>query len=620
MAEASEEFLVASVDADDALEASDSSVLALSSSYLAPCWLDIDKAMLKPIPPWLCQSAQPTAPPDPHTNIMDICMMLPSAVDLDSVSSIPKLPTMMEINAAYKMISSNEISISGDDINIGKFNLSALSSNRNNSEMAEFSSVETPRTEGKWDICCLEHGSQPAAVDASFLFDSGTAKKTTKPIQLKLSPIPFLDLMGMRSITSLLLFLAILTTWRRLTWSSLGLALSLISSMVILSLNSGLYLLTEWWRAHEDANALREVSLYVDEAGKTSDSAALAFSSNLASLHIRVPSWSCLSDYASLFNFIKTMDKGSLCSTDSSVSISYLAWLVTTGLVHIEDITAWKYFPQVINVCSKIRVLILHFSQAGLEVPPWPLSRLNFLLSAMMCSLAPSWIPSSTLMWEVCCRPIRGLFMVTEWWLLGEPPPWASSNYIAQDITNYLAMPSTCLPSSVAGAFMFHLYLCCCTMHRETLLAPSIYGSCLKIFTSLSTMGSIPKPCFSSPTSMFKKRPSWPSFSTSSLMSVLPITSSSYWLGSSSPIKSMLASEAAELLLVLGEMSTELSNLCMELQSITSSSSVDLWKPPWALYYSYLLPPTQSLRTGSPSSGSSSTTVCTQPSGLCLSL
>ena len=51
----------------------------------------------------------------------------------------------------------------------------------------------------------------------------------------------------------------------------------------------------------------------------------------------------------------------------------------------------------------------------------------------------------------------------------------------------------------------------------------------------------------------------------------------------------MLVSEAAELLLVLGEMSTELSNLCMELQSITSSSSVDLWKPPWALYCSYLL-------------------------------
>ena len=38
----------------------------------------------------------------------------------------------------------------------------------------------------------------------------------------------------------------------------------------------------------------------------------------------------------------------------------------------------------------------------------------------------------------------------------------------------------------------------------------------------------------------------------------------------------MLVSEAAELLLVLGEMSTELSNLCMELQSITSSSSVGL--------------------------------------------
>ena len=62
-----------------------------------------------------------------------------------------------------------------------------------------------------------------------------------------------------------------------------------------------------------------------------------------------------------------------------------------------------------------------------------------------------------------------------EWWLLGEPPPWASSNYIGQDITNYLVMPFTCLLSSVAGAFMFLLYLCCCTMHRETLLAPNLH-------------------------------------------------------------------------------------------------------------------------------------------------
>ena len=43
----------------------------------------------------------------------------------------------------------------------------------------------------------------------------------------------------------------------------------------------------------------------------------------------------------------------------------------------------------------------------------------------------------------------RGLFMVTEWWLLGEPPPWARRNYFAQNITNfvmsvpyYLAMTS----------------------------------------------------------------------------------------------------------------------------------------------------------------------------------
>ena len=89
----------------------------------------------------------------------------------------------------------------------------------------------------------------------------------------------------------------------------------------------------------------------------------------------------------------------------------------------------------------------------------------------------------------------------------------------------------------------------------------------------------------------------WPLYSTSSSVSVLPITSSSHWLGSSYPIKSMLISEAEEWLPVLGELpwtrglgeiSTELSNLCTELQSITSSSSVDFWKPPWALYYSSL--------------------------------
>ena len=78
-------------------------------------------------------------------------------------------------------------------------------------------------------------------------------------------------------------------------------------------------------------------------------------------------------------------------------------------------------------------------------------------------------------------------------------------------------------------------------------------------------------------------KPPWPLYYTSSSVSVLPITNSSYWLGSSYPIKSMLISEAEEWLLVLGELPwrrglgeipTELSNLCTELQSITSSSSM----------------------------------------------
>ena len=44
------------------------------------------------------------------------------------------------------------------------------------SVVAKISSVETHRTENEWGICCLEHGIQPAAVDDSSMFVSGTVK------------------------------------------------------------------------------------------------------------------------------------------------------------------------------------------------------------------------------------------------------------------------------------------------------------------------------------------------------------------------------------------------------------------------------------------------------------
>merc|ERR1719318_540566 len=58
------------------------------------------------------------------------------------------------------------------------------------------------------------------------------------------------------------------------------------------------------------------------------------------------PPWHSLLAWISLSNFIKIRDKASPYSTDTSVSISYLAWLVITGLNITDDITSGKYFPQ----------------------------------------------------------------------------------------------------------------------------------------------------------------------------------------------------------------------------------------------------------------------------------
>ena len=78
------------------------------------------------------------------------------------------------------------------------------------------------------------------------------------------------------------------------------------------------------------------------------------------------------------------------------------------------------------------------------------------LSSTTMCPLVLSWLPSSTLMSDVCCsltctRPgelTRGLFMQ---WLLGELPPWARRDYYTQSITNLEEL--CCLPSTNISMF-----------------------------------------------------------------------------------------------------------------------------------------------------------------------
>ena len=63
------------------------------------------------------------------------------------------------------------------------------------------------------------------------------------------------------------------------TWRSGYTSLFMLLFSTILSLISGLYLVTEWWRAHADADAPKEVSVSVEDAGETSDSTVLAISS-----------------------------------------------------------------------------------------------------------------------------------------------------------------------------------------------------------------------------------------------------------------------------------------------------------------------------------------------------
>ena len=85
--------------------------------------------------------------------------------------------------------------------------------------------------------------------------------------------------------------------------------------------------------------------------------------------------------------------------------------------------------------------------------PLWPSGcmSLDTSLLCMDSTLAPSLIPSSTLMSEVCCRPTRGLFMMTEWCLLGEPPPGTSSMMGA----SLLMFPLLWLMSKVEYPFSF---------------------------------------------------------------------------------------------------------------------------------------------------------------------
>lgn len=114
----------------------------------------------------------------------------------------------------------------------------------------------------------------------------------------------------------------------------------------------------------------------------------------------------CLDDYTALFS-------------------NFVSWLV---LDQLEDIAAWNNLPQVINDRYAIRILILHFSQVvGLEMLPWskPPPCLSSYIS--MFEKKFPWAQFSNLMSQLCCRPTRELFLVTEWWLLGEPPPWTNS-------------------------------------------------------------------------------------------------------------------------------------------------------------------------------------------------
>ena len=96
---------------------------------------------------------------------------------------------------------------------------------------------------------------------------------------------------------------------------------------------------------------------------------------------------------SSLSNSVKAMDNASLYSTDSSVSISYMAWLTSVGLVNREDIAALKSLPQGRHHDS-----------------------LDSLLSLMMSA---TWSPcTTTLELEVDC-----VLLLAQWWLLWEPPP-----------------------------------------------------------------------------------------------------------------------------------------------------------------------------------------------------
>jgi hypothetical protein len=119
--------------------------------------------------------------------------------------------TMMELNAADERFTSFDTPILGDVNSYQKEQFSALTYIRNTPEMTrvkvktsllieevspvpELSSVDTPRrTEGEWDICCLEHGIQPSAVDDSFLFVSGIARKTPRPILLEPINPPYVN-------------------------------------------------------------------------------------------------------------------------------------------------------------------------------------------------------------------------------------------------------------------------------------------------------------------------------------------------------------------------------------------------------------------------------------------
>ena len=468
-------------------------------------------------------NAEPALPPDPETNIMDLCRKLPSAVALHA--SVPRLPTMMEVNAADKMLSRVETPISGDDVIFDKLKYTALTYNRNTPEMVEdtyaaaediTASVSAVESEGDWEIFCLEHGIQPAAVDVIFPFVSGTVKKIPRPILLDLSPVSFLDMGNISNLPELPA-----SVLRKRTCSNMPAASEHLSPGQV-------------WKLDERSSSTKlppGSSLISVPKSTTMDPAIprpcctlpgeISLEQlSLGPLSLWKPPWLCLhylipwrltrSSLTSTTDLYSTQDlplismlpitmwRPPWCelpeeehSNGSCISELHINPIITSmasleegdnplapqlclallsGL-HLLALPVRLHQPHTFQTNHHTQPLVwvqlqlphrksmlasvaIEFSYlprlvtTGLGVPLWPrscytvLRELCCMPSASMSSTTRLWKPlwslwdSSTLptvlltnsmmlrLLTLTCQA-RYLFMVTEWWLLGEPPPWA---------------------------------------------------------------------------------------------------------------------------------------------------------------------------------------------------